>query len=86
VDGEGRVVDSGEAGGEAGPAGVVAILVPPPIFGEVQAVFDPPVVPHVGQNVCGCDLVGVEAGNEVAHVVRDELAVGGSDLAIDADR
>lgn len=86
MDGEGRVVDGGEAGGEPRPAGVVAILVPPPIFGEVQAVFDSPMVPHVGQNVGGRDLVGVEAGNEVAHVVRDELAVGGADFAIDADR
>lgn len=86
MDGEGGVVDGRQAGGESGPAGVVAILVPPPIFGEVQAVFDPPMVPHVGQEVRGRDLVGVEAGNEVADVVRDELAGGGANLAIDADR
>jgi hypothetical protein len=86
VDGEGRVVDGGEAGGEAGPAGVVTIFVPPPIFAEVQAVFDAPMIPHVRQDVGGRDLVGVEAGDEVPHVVRDELAAGGADLAIDADR
>jgi hypothetical protein len=86
MDGEGRVVDGGEAGGEAGPAGVVAVFVPPPIFGEVQTVFDPPVVPHVPQEVGGGDAVGVEAGDEVADVVRDEFAGARADVAIDADR
>lgn len=86
VDGESRVVDRGEAGGESGPAGVVAVLVPPPIFGEVEAVFDPPVVAHVAQEIRGRDAVRVEAGDEVPHVVRNEFAGGGADLAIDADR
>ncbi len=86
VDREGRVVDGGEAGGEAGPPGVVAVFVPPPIFGEVQTVFDPPVVPHVSQEVRGRDAVGVEAGDEVADVVRHQFAGARSDLAIDADR
>jgi hypothetical protein len=86
VNREGRVVDGGEAGGEAGPAGVVTIFVPPPVFAEVQAVFNPPMIPHIGQDVGGRHPVGVEAGDEVPHVVRDELAGGGADLAIDADR
>ena len=86
MDGEGRVVDGGEASGETGPARVVTIFVPPPIFGEVQAVFDSPMIPHVRQDVRGRDLVGVEAGDEVPHVMRDKLAGGGADLAIDADR
>jgi hypothetical protein len=86
VDGEGRVVEGGEAGGKAGPPGVVAVFVPPPIFAEVQAVFDPPVVPHVPQEVRGRHAVGVEAGDEVADVVRHEFAGARSDLAIDADR
>ena len=64
---------------------MVTIFVPPPIFAEVQAVFDAPMIPHVRQDVGGRDLVGVEAGDEVPHVVRDELAGGGADLAIDAD-
>jgi hypothetical protein len=86
VDGECRVVDGGEAGGESGPAGVVAVFVPPPVLAEVEAVFDPPVIPHVPQDVRGRDAVGVEAGDEVADVVRNEFAVVGADLAIDADR
>lgn len=85
MDGEGRIVDRGEASGEAGPARVVTVFVPPPVLGEVQAVFDSPMVPHIGQEIGGRDPVGVEAGNEVAHVVRDELALGGADLAIDAE-
>jgi len=64
----------------------VAVFVPPPVLAEVQAVLDTPMVPHVGQEVRGRDLVGVEARDEVADVVRDELAGGVSDLAIDADR
>ena len=59
---------------------------PPPILGEVQTVFDPPVVPHVPQEVRGRDAVGVEAGDEVADVVRRRFAGARSDLAIDADR
>lgn len=86
MDGEGRVVDGGEAGGESGPAGVAAILVPPPIFRKVQAVFDSPMVVYVRQDVYGRDLVRIEAGNEVAHVVRDEFASGIADFAIEADR
>lgn len=86
MDREGRVVDGGEADRESGPAGVVTIFVPPPILGEVQAVFDSPMVPHVGQEVGGRDAVGVEAGDEVPHVVRDEFAFGRADLAIDANR
>lgn len=85
MDGEGRVVDSGQAGGESGPAGVVAIFVPPAVFAEMQAVFDAPVVPHVGQEVRGRDLIRVLAGNEVSHVVRDELADGITNFAIDPD-
>jgi hypothetical protein len=45
-----------------------------------------PMVPHVGQDVRGRDLVRVETGNEVPHVVRNEFAGGGADFAIDADR
>jgi hypothetical protein len=71
---------------EAGPPGVVAVFVPPPIFGEVQAVFNPPVVPHVPQEVRGRDAVGIEAGDEVADVVRHKFADAGADLAVDADR
>lgn len=37
-DGHRRVVQGGQAGGESGPAGVVAIFIPPPIFGEVETV------------------------------------------------
>ncbi len=86
MDGNGRVVDRGKAGGESGPAGMVAIFVPPAIFGKVEAVFDPPMAADVGQEVGRRDLVRVEARNEVPHVVRDELAGGGADFAIHADR
>ena len=85
MDREGRVVDRREAGGESGPAGVVTIFVPPPILAEMKAVFDAPVVPHVAQNIRSRDAVGIEAGDEVAHVVREKFAGGVADLALDAD-
>ncbi len=84
MDGEGGVVDGRQTGGEPGPPGVVAILVPPAILQEVQAVFDPPVVADVPQQVGGGNAVGIEARYEVPHVVRENLAVGGADFTIDA--
>lgn len=86
MDGHRRIVEGGQAGGESRSAGMVAVFVPPAVFAKVQAVFDAPMVAHVGQEVGGGDLVRVLAGNEVPHVVRDELAGGIADLAINADR
>jgi hypothetical protein len=86
VDGEGGVVDRREAGGEAGPPGVVAVLVPPAVLQEVEAVLQPPVIADMPQEVGGGDAVGIEARDEVPHVVRENLAVGGADFTIDAQR
>ncbi len=63
---------------------MVAILVPPSIFQEVPTVFDPPVIADMPQEIRGGDRLGIEAGDEVSHIVREDLAVGGADLAIDA--
>ena len=86
MDREGGVVDRRQAGGEAGPPGVVAILVPPAILQEVEAVFQPPVVADVPQEVRGGDALGIEARHEVPHVVREHFAVGGANFTIDAQR
>ena len=65
---------------------MVAIFVPPPILAEVEAVFDPPVIPHQREQVSGGHAAGVETADEVPHVVRDNLAAGRADLAVDAQR
>lgn len=86
MDREGGVVDGRQASGEAGPPGVVAVLVPPPILQEVEAVFQPPVVADVPQEIRGGDAAGIETRDEVSHVVREDFAVGGANLAINAQR
>lgn len=86
MDGEGRVVDGGEAGGESGPPGVVAVFVPPAILQEVQAIFHTPMVADVPQQVCSGHAVGIQAGHEIPHIVRQNFAVGGADLPIHAER
>lgn len=86
MDREGSVVDGCQAGGEAGSPGVVTVLVPPPILQEVEAVFQPPVVADIPQEVRGGNAVGIQAGDEIPHVVREHFAVGGANLAINAQR
>ena len=61
MDREGGIVDGCQAGGEARPPGVVAVFVPPPIFQEVGAVFQPPVVADVPQEVRSGNAVRIEA-------------------------
>ena len=86
VDRQGGVVDGRQAGGEAGPPGAVAILVPPAVLQEVEAVLQPPVIANVPQEVGGGDAVGIETRHEVSHIVREDFAVAGANLAINAQR
>lgn len=86
MDREGGVVDGGQAGREAGPPGVVAVLVPPSILQEVEAVFQPPVVADVPQEVRRGNAIGIEARDEIPHVAREDFAVGGAKLAINSQR
>ena len=86
MDREGGVVDRRQAGGEARPPGVVAVLVPPSILQEVKAVFHSPMVANIPQEVrCG-NTIRIEARDEVSHVVREDFAVGGANLAINSQR
>lgn len=59
MDREGGVVQRRHAGRETRPAGVVTIFVPPAIFEEVQAVFDPPVAADMLEEVGRGDLVRI---------------------------
>jgi len=65
---------------------VVAVLVPPSILQEVKAVFHSPMVADIPQEVRGGNAVGIEARNEIPHVVRQDFAVGGANLAINSQR
>lgn len=64
---------------------MMAVFVPPAIFDEVHR-FHSPMVANVTKEVIGGDLGGIETGNEIANVVRDDLAVACAHLAIDAKR
>lgn len=86
MDREGGVVDRRQAGREAGSPGVVAVFVPPAILQEMEAVFHSPMVADMPQQVRRGDLLGIETGDEIPHVVRQDFAVGSANLAINAER
>jgi hypothetical protein len=78
VDREGGVVDRRHGGRQTRPAGVVTILVPPAVFQEVRAVFNPPVLADVLQEVVGVDLLRIEATDVVSRVVQRDLTACGA--------
>jgi hypothetical protein len=65
---------------------VVTVFIPPPILQEVQPVFEPPMVANMLEQFGRSHLTGVEAGNEVTHVVRQHDAIAATHDAIDAQR
>jgi hypothetical protein len=65
---------------------MVAVLVPPTVLQEVKAVLDPPMIADVPEQGLGGHLARIEAGNEIAHIQRQHLAVSSANLAIDTDR
>jgi hypothetical protein len=77
------VVDGRHDCREARTSGVVAIFIPPSVFGEVKTVFDSPVVSDVTENVVGRNLVWIQARDEVASVMEYNLAVASGQLTID---
>lgn len=54
---------------------MVAILIPPSIFGEMKTVFDSPVVSDVPENVVSRNIVGIEASYEVSRVIKDDGSI-----------
>ena len=64
----------------------MSIFVPPSVFGEVQIVFDPPMISNMLEDVEGSDGVWIETGDEVAFVVQYDCAVISDQLTIDSDR
>lgn len=62
----------------------MSIFIPPPVFEEEVAVFDLPVIADVRQQLGGRDPRGIEAGQKVATVVGDDIAIGGELVAVNA--
>lgn len=86
MDCDGDGVETGHHGGQAWATRVMAVLVPPAIFEKVQAVFDSPMAAHVAKKILGGYRAGIEATDEVANVVRNDVAALGSQFSIDAQR
>ena len=76
----------GKAFGQARTLGIVAILVPPTVLDEMQAVFHLPVVAHIRLKPRGRDRARIETGGEIAAVARKNRAVARPHFAIDAQR
>ena len=53
VNRDGGIVNCSHERREARSAGVMPILIPPSVFGEMKAIFDSPVVSDVPENVVG---------------------------------
>ena len=66
------------------PAGGMSIFIPPAVFEKEVAVFDLPMIANIGQQLGGRDLRWIEAGNKIAAVVRDNVAIGSDHVTVDA--
>lgn len=82
---QGRVGQRGEDFGQARPFGVVAVLIPPAVFDEVEAVFHLPVAANMGLQAGGRDSARIETGREIAALLRKHLASERTHFTIDAD-
>lgn len=82
--GDGCAVKYRQAISQARATSRMSVLVPPAIFEKEVAVLDLPMIADLFQQLCGRDPPRVEAGNKIATVVRDGLAVGSQYIAIDA--
>ena len=86
MNGDRSVIERGHHRRETRPSSVVAIFVPPPIFAEVQAVFDSPVIPDVFENVFCRDRFWVKTGDKITLVVQYDFAVISDQLTINSHR
>jgi len=61
--------------GDAGTRGPMAILVPPAILDEEEAVLDLPVRADRGQELSGADSFRIEAAQKIARVEKRDRSV-----------
>ena len=76
----------GKAFSQAWTLGIVAVLVPPTILDEMQAIFHLPVVAHIRLKPRGRDRARIETGGEIAAVARMNHAIARPYFTIDAQR
>jgi len=83
---QGGIGQRGKTIGQAGTFGIMAILVPPTVLDEMQAVFHLPMVAHIRLKPRGRDRARIETGGEIAAVARKNHALARPHFAIDAQR
>lgn len=71
--------------GQAGPFGVVTVLVPPTVLDEMEAVFHFPMAAHVSLEVTGRDRIGIQTGHKVPALARKQFAGNAKYFTINAD-
>ena len=86
VDRNGRVVDRGQTGGQAGAARVVTIFVPPAVLDEMKAVFHLPVATNVRLKLTRRDRIGIQTRHEVTAVAGKKRSVRATHFAIKTQR
>ena len=65
---------------------MVTIFVPPAIFQEMKAILDLPMATNQRQEIGRRHGIGIEAGDEIACVERNDISVRTSQLSVDAQR
>jgi len=78
-------VSAAKTSAKPGRLGVVAIFVPPAVLDEVEAVFYLPMIANVGLQFRGRDGGRIEAGREIAAFGKQNLTLGRTHFAIDAE-
>ena len=63
----------------------MAVLIPPAILDEVQAVFHLPMAANVGVKLSRRDRARIEAGHEISAFVKQKSIIGRSHFTIGAD-
>lgn len=80
---DGGVIDGGHQSREPWAAGVMPMFIPPAVFGEMEAIFDPPVVSDVAEKIKGANAIWIETGDEVPRVVKHDFSIVSYQSTID---
>lgn len=81
---ESGIGQCGKAVRQSRTLGIVAVLVPPAILDEMQAVFHLPMIAYIRLKPSGRDRAWIETGGEIAAVTRTNRALARPHFAIDA--
>ena len=84
--GQGGVGQRGEDLGQARPPGVMAVLIPPAVLQEVEAVFHLPMPADIRLQVRRGDRTGVKTGDKIATFTGENVSRGRTHFTIDAQR